>query len=57
MLRHNVAHVEKSKKSGKQMLWYARQETIESMSVELIFNAMAAVTEKFRKELVDKRIL
>jgi len=57
MLRHNVAHVERSRAGGNQTLWHARQEAIESLSVEQIFNAMAAVMAKFRKELVDKRIL
>ena len=42
---------------GNQKLWHARQDAIESMSVEEIFKAMATVTERFRKELVDKDIL
>lgn len=57
MLRHNVAHIERSKKGGNETLWHARQEAIESMKVEEIFDAMAAVMDKFRNELVDKRIL
>ncbi len=57
MLRDNVAHVERSKKPGNQKLWHARQEAIDSMRVEQIFNAMAAVMEKFRKELVAKGVL
>ncbi len=57
MLRHNVAHDERSRKSGNQMLLHARQEAIESMSINQIFNAMDAVMEKFRKELIKKRIL
>ncbi|MFQ5800052.1 MAG: hypothetical protein ACE5H0_15350 [Bacteroidota bacterium] len=56
MLRDNVAHVERSRKPGNQTLWHARQEAIESMSVEQIFNAIAAVMEKFRTELAGKRL-
>lgn len=58
LLRHNVAHVERSRKNdNKKMLWHARQEAIESMSIEQILSALAAVMEEFRKELVDKKIL
>lgn len=57
-LRHNISHIERSKNSPrKRVLWYARQDAIESLSVDQIFNAMSTVIEKFRKELIDKKIL
>jgi hypothetical protein len=57
MLRDNVGHVERSKSSGNQILWHARQEIIESLRIEEIFKAMANVMNTFSKELIDKRIL
>ena len=57
LLRDNVGHIERSRKHPKKKLVHARQDAIEGMTIKKIFDAMTLVREKYREELVDKKIL
>jgi hypothetical protein len=53
MLRDNAAHIER----GGGNLWQARQEVIESLTINEIVIAMEKVMKDFERELIEKHII
>lgn len=56
MLRDNTAHVENSQ-TGPVNIFCARQEVIESLTINEVVSAMEKVMKDFKRELIDKHII
>ncbi len=60
MLRDNIGHTERSEAGNhkfKKLLWSARQDVIESLTIVQVVTAMEKVMKDFKKELIDKHII
>lgn len=57
MLRDNVGHIEREKKTNRANIYEARQQTIEKLTFGQIYDSIDKVVQRFKKELAAKHLL